>query len=31
MYEKFAMTAPQRRTIDRGAAERLFPRLRGAA
>jgi predicted TIM-barrel fold metal-dependent hydrolase len=27
MYEKFAMSDGQRRSIDRGAAERLFPRL----
>jgi 6-methylsalicylate decarboxylase len=27
MYEAFAMTEPQRRSIDRGAAEHLFPRL----
>jgi 6-methylsalicylate decarboxylase len=27
MYEAFAMTDAQRRSIDRGAAEKLFPRL----
>jgi 6-methylsalicylate decarboxylase len=28
MYEAFAMAESQRRSIDRGAADRLFPRLR---
>ena len=28
MYEAFAMSESQRRSIDRGAAEHLFPRLR---
>jgi predicted TIM-barrel fold metal-dependent hydrolase len=28
MYEAFAMSEPQRRSIDRGAAAQLFPRLK---
>jgi len=31
MYEAFAMTDPQRRSIDRGAAGQLFPRLQDNA
>jgi hypothetical protein len=27
MYEAFAMSEAQRRSIDRGTAEQLFPRL----